>query len=442
MATAGAKRARSDESEDDVVEVYDVGKFRSFTHRRRIIALFASIRDSSFDDLFSVLFCHGDATAARTDGDKSLLHVAAEIGDVAVLQLLLQSGADPEAVMMRGDTPLHLAVRGRHAACVRPLVSFAMHGVAFLDARGDAGQTALHVACEHGSEDIATTLLELGASTEIGDAKGATPLHAAAKAGREPCVRLLLARGASASAVCSRGKNALHYAAAHGSLPLLEPFLGAAADVINARDGAGDTPLLIALRRGRSAACAMALLDRHATFHDGGLGGSTPLHLACASNMADVAQRLLDLDAPLNARDDLGNTPLHASVLHGSLACLHLLVRNGAIMDARNLEGRTPLGLLLRHETPGVLAMNHALVALPEPEPVVAAAPPGGVRPRECAICAAPASSWGAFVPCGHTVCTPCLRGFRDRIQAGGLRAECPHCRADVRDFLLKVYIE
>ena len=97
----------------------------------------------------------------RSDDGYTPLHMAAYFGRLDVARLLLQRGADPNAVASNDSrvTPLHSAVSARH-------------------------------------RDLAGLLLAHGASANAVQKGGWTPLHAAAHNGDEAIVDLLILRGA------------------------------------------------------------------------------------------------------------------------------------------------------------------------------------------------------------------------------------------------------
>jgi ankyrin repeat protein len=98
---------------------------------------------------------------------------AAERGDVPGLTRLL--GEAPSAVHLRtgiGDTPLHCAAaQGRKGTCLLLL----QHG-ADVNAVGNHGGTPLHCAAASGSVPVAKLLLENGARVDAIDGRGQTPL--------------------------------------------------------------------------------------------------------------------------------------------------------------------------------------------------------------------------------------------------------------------------
>ncbi|KAH8057225.1 hypothetical protein JL722_6873 [Aureococcus anophagefferens] len=61
-------------------------------------------------------------------------------------------------------------------------------------ARGDGGNTALHMACANGHEAIVAALLDRGAEPSATNDCGNTPAHYAAQQRHAPCLRLIVAR--------------------------------------------------------------------------------------------------------------------------------------------------------------------------------------------------------------------------------------------------------
>merc|ERR1740121_2289586 len=90
---------------------------------------------------------------------------------VAALRSLLEARADPEAVLLRGERPLHLAVGANLHAEAALLIQ---HRACINAARSD-GCSPLHVAANAGLGACVDLLLRAGADTAARNAAGRTP---------------------------------------------------------------------------------------------------------------------------------------------------------------------------------------------------------------------------------------------------------------------------
>jgi ankyrin repeat protein len=121
-----------------------------------------------------------------------------------------------------------------------------------LESHSTDGWTPLHLAAFFGHSDLASALLDHGASIEIRstNAMKNTPLHAAAAGGQVELVKLLAERGADMNATQDGGWTALHSAAQAGNREMVEVLLAHGADA-NARAANNQAPLDLAMLAGR-----------------------------------------------------------------------------------------------------------------------------------------------------------------------------------------------
>ena len=155
---------------------------------------------------------------------------AAMRGDGAAVRSLLADGADVNAAQGDGMTALHWAARNRDIALVQVLV----------EAGADVGAgtrighyTSLHMAAEAGAGEVVEALLGAGAdpSVPIQGAGGARPLHFAAASGNELAVRALVAAGADVDATEEAwGQTPLIFAVSKGRTEAARALLEAGAD--------------------------------------------------------------------------------------------------------------------------------------------------------------------------------------------------------------------
>ena len=172
----------------------------------------AAMYKGDFDSV-KMLVAHG-AEARPGKGveyDASPLFLASMVGDRNNLALLLKSGADPNRKMnLIGSfptSPLLDAVQLGDAAVVKLLLA----GGANLREKDDDGMTALHWAVVAHRVDVARALLAAGADVNAVDRFGYTPLQYAATIdfGDADTAKVLLGAGADSNIKDKQGKTAL-----------------------------------------------------------------------------------------------------------------------------------------------------------------------------------------------------------------------------------------
>jgi hemoglobin len=140
---------------------------------------------------------------------------------------------------------------------------------------------------------------------------------------------------------------------------------------VNARNGAGHTPLCYAAgryvdRAERSAETGKVTVEKLIQHGAGvntpsGPEDQTPLHMAARRGNIAVAQALLDGGAALEARDKKGETPLRRAVNCDHPEFVSLLLAHGADVDTRDKQGRTPLQAARRPEMVALLRDHGAV---------------------------------------------------------------------------------
>ena len=104
-------------------------------------------------------------------GGFTALHRAAADGATALIGLLLQAGADPNARSNYGETPLHSAVAANHPEAAALLLSRGADPNIALP----IGLTPLHWAVIRGYHPLIAALLRAGADPDHADQNGRTP---------------------------------------------------------------------------------------------------------------------------------------------------------------------------------------------------------------------------------------------------------------------------
>jgi hemoglobin len=123
---------------------------------------------------------------------RTLLHEAAAAGNLPTVELLLASGADPNAQDGGKHTPLYSAAN----ECAMPVSGEVIRVLVRAGAKVDAADgvqrcTPLHMAARRGNVSAAKALLECGANPKARDKRGDTPLQRALNC-RKPEVAAIL----------------------------------------------------------------------------------------------------------------------------------------------------------------------------------------------------------------------------------------------------------
>ena len=247
-------------------------------------------------------------------------------------------------------TPLHLAAWSGEPAMVELLLDSG----ADVDARGGEWN-ALYFALAHNPNPaVAELLLDRGSSLNPTGSATETPLHQAARFNTNPSVvELLLDREeVPVDARSNYGGTPLHQTARHNpNHEVVEMLLERGADVNSGRHS-GYTPLHMAAYN-PNPLVASALLAAGASVE--GLDNDvpqTPLSLASYNFEPGVAEVILDGGADIDAHDGL---PLRNAVGRVNLGVTALLLDRGAEIggQARGLGGNGTARGRLEHRPPG-----------------------------------------------------------------------------------------
>lgn len=255
----------------------------------------------------------------------SAFHCAAEAGQIAALQELLQRGLDVDIRDHRGRTALHCATIEGHVAAMRTLLTRGADVNAKCSDRGQV-YTALRyaVVCEQPLE-VVKTLLISGATTESRSRGGLTPLHDAAAMLLEDTLLLLLEFGADVNARNAQRHTALHTAAIRNHVDIVQVLIDHGADK-NARTVDGFTALYLAAERGAEET-VKALIASEVDIEAEDNHGSTAIHVAIKENQRKIVQILLEAGASMRASNK-EEVPAPKSAQENGNPNVELLLRN------------------------------------------------------------------------------------------------------------------
>ena len=266
------------------------------------------------------------------------IHRAAARGDVEAVRQCLDAGVDVDRFDFIGWTPLVHAALGGHVAVMDVLLSA---GADPERSSPGGGHRALHWAAGCGHVEAVDALLVRGAGVDARDGMGLTPLlHACRSTKQEPRTRTvvrLLRAGADPNACAEDGRTPLEEAARWNLADAVGRLVRAGA-VIDPPTGGRWSPLMSARPE-----AARALLRAGAAVRHRAERGWTPMHAAAAGSLTLDLEMLNVVHAAggrIDERNDAGCTPLHRA---GTAAAAAWLVERGADVNARSTDGSTPL---------------------------------------------------------------------------------------------------
>ncbi|XP_025026153.1 ankyrin-2 isoform X11 [Python bivittatus] len=298
-----------------------------------------------------LLVKYGASIQAITESGLTPIHVAAFMGHLNIVLLLLQNGASPDVTNIRGETALHMAARAGQVEVVRCL----LRNGALVDARAREEQTPLHIASRLGKTEIVQLLLQHMAHPDAATTNGYTPLHISAREGQVDVASVLLEAGAAHSLATKKGFTPLHVAAKYGSLDVAKLLLQRRASADSAGKN-GLTPLHVAAHYDNQKV-ALLLLEKGSSPHATAKNGYTPLHIAAKKNQMQIATTLLNYGAETNILTKQGVTPLHLASQEGHADMVNVLLEKGANIHVATKSGLTSLHLAAQEDKVNVADM-------------------------------------------------------------------------------------
>ncbi len=256
------------------------------------------------------------------------------------------------SVTTQGTVPLNASVQS-NAQNIPPLIMAVQSGQienvklalahrSDVNATGDNGFTALHLAGYANNVELAQLVLDHGANIQANQTiGGVTPLQAAVAVGGMNVAQLLLDRGANYEFPAGNGWTPLFFAAYYGQLNTANLLLAKGAR-IEAKATDGSTPLFWAIDQVKPDAVKL-LLDAHANVNAKQNDGGTPLHVAATKGNTEITEMLLQHGALVNEPDRNGITPLHNAAKTGNFEMVELLVQSGTNINAKDNKGHSVL---------------------------------------------------------------------------------------------------
>jgi outer membrane protein OmpA-like peptidoglycan-associated protein/ankyrin repeat protein len=167
---------------------------------------------------------------------------------------------------------------------------------------------------------------------------------------------LVVGLGIARNAQAQNINEQLCNAATDGNLAKVSALLAKGADV-NARDGHGNTPLMLTAAMNGNKQVAEAMLAKGADVRAMNEAKQTALYLAARRGFVDIIEMLAAKGADLNARDADGKAPLMVAISQEKIESVKTLLAKGADINAKDNLGDTVLMEAVLAKTPDILKL-------------------------------------------------------------------------------------
>ncbi|XP_061752382.1 kinase D-interacting substrate of 220 kDa B-like isoform X4 [Nerophis ophidion] len=274
---------------------------------------------------------------SRSDNGQTPLMVAAEQGNLEIVQELIRRGANVNCDDVDCWTALVSASKEGHIQVVKELLD----NDANKEHRDMGGWTSLMWAAYKGRTDVAQMLLDEGANPNITGQYSVYPIIWAAGRGHAEIVQLLLQHGAKVNCSDKYGTTPLIWAARKGHYDSVMHLLANGADVD--QEGANSMTALIVAVKGGYTEVVKELLKRNPNVNMTDKDGNTALAIAAKEGHTEIVQDLLDAGTYVNIPDRSGETMLIGAVRGGHVEIVQALLNKYADIDVRGQDGKTAL---------------------------------------------------------------------------------------------------
>uniref|UniRef100_A0A8C0F9T4 Transient receptor potential cation channel subfamily A member 1 n=1 Tax=Bubo bubo TaxID=30461 RepID=A0A8C0F9T4_BUBBB len=271
------------------------------------------------------------------NGKCSPLHLAVQSGDLEMIKMCIEFGAQIDLKQNEKCTALHFAATQGATEIVKLMMSSYAGEESIIDAVDGNKETLLHRTALFDHYELAEYLISMGANIDSVDIEGRSPLLLATSCASWKIVNLLLSKGANVSLKDHLGRNFLHLTVLQpgGLQHLNEQFLQMEhiKNLVVDEDNEGCTPLHYACRQG-VALSVNNLLSLNVSIYSKSRDKKSPLHFAASYGRINTCQRLIrDMKDTrlLNEGDKKGMTPLHLAAQNGHEKVVQFLLKRGAL---------------------------------------------------------------------------------------------------------------
>ena len=254
----------------------------------------------------------------------SPLHLACEIGDIKIVQYLVQKGAKINIKNHQENTPLHLASSKNHF----PVVKFLVSRGADVNKKNFRGRIPALRAIVYKSESkLIQYLINNKTDLNTKDFNRSTLLSRACERRYPEIVDLLLKKNIKLPAQQDRIFNLIYYSVFIDHLKLFNLLLEKNPD-IKLKDKE-ESLVRWAAQNGSIKALNLFVKEKF-ILHTPNKYGNTAIHIAARGGFKSVVKLLLDNGVDINIKNTIGKTALHFAKDNDKKDLVKFLVQNGA----------------------------------------------------------------------------------------------------------------
>ncbi|KAJ5924217.1 hypothetical protein N7466_008404 [Penicillium verhagenii] len=274
----------------------------------------------------------------KGNAGRTALVAASGRGDLQIVQILLDNGADLTIRDDEGHTPLTMASLNGNYEVTKLLLD----KEADIQSSTASLMTPLHCASVNGHLGIAQLLLNRGANIEAQNKIKQTPLNATVSSGHLELTRLLLVNGADSTTPDDMGRVPFYTAARQGSIELVQFLYEYGPDINVSTQTYQWTPINAASSDGHIEVVEF-LIEKGADINKPNVDLETPVIGAASGDHLEVLKVLVENGAAIEAIDLASLSALHHATSNNSLPVVNYLLEKGANVDAQRKQGWTAL---------------------------------------------------------------------------------------------------
>ena len=315
----------------------------------------------------------------RRTCEYSLLHIAAQEGNVDILKFLIEHHVNALGITGSNNTAAQLAAANGHLEAVVALkkAGAILDGISLHHAAAEGHSHVVEYLLKEGVRDDCIDLSSFMEFCQAGNKKQninlhlydnkhltmrETALHVAAKKDHPSVITSLLSDREKSAINCVNieGRRPLHEAVYYNNYNALKAMLAAGVNTsvrCNASLQTSDlsqnycscefTPLHIAAKHGYHSAATL-LIKQNADLNVGDCNGSTPLHIASCHGMVSLITLLVGSGASINGRSFNGSTPLHSAAACCATNSYRPLFALGSDFLAKDSKNMTALNYIVK----------------------------------------------------------------------------------------------